>query len=142
MSRHLPGSRAVPLCLVLCWLADIGSAQSNQSVRPDLTALAHRIAITSAGIKPGDVVVAGGKHTIPLMEAIAIEAQKAGGLTNLFLSSDTAEASLTKRSSGTQHVGANGLIAPRVTSWCGRNTRLMGGRRGAQQSLALRLRDR
>ncbi len=41
--------------------------------------LAHRIVTTSLGIKPGEVVViTGGKHTIPLMEALAIEAQKAG----------------------------------------------------------------
>jgi leucyl aminopeptidase (aminopeptidase T) len=90
MRRHLSEARALALALGLCWVTDIVSAQSGGSARPDLPALAHRIAITSAGIKPGDVVVvAGGKHTIPLMEAIAIEAQKAGGLTNIFLSSDS-----------------------------------------------------
>ncbi|MGA9998414.1 MAG: aminopeptidase [Pyrinomonadaceae bacterium] len=51
--------------------------------------LAHRIVTTSANIQPGEVVViTGGKHTIPLMEAIAIEAQKAGGIVNILLNSD------------------------------------------------------
>ncbi len=83
-------SSAATLILGLCCLFSTASAQSGESARPNLAALAHRIVTTSAGIKPGDVVVvAGGKHTIPLMEAIAIEAQKAGGMTNLFLSSDS-----------------------------------------------------
>lgn len=57
--------------------------------------LAHRIVTTSANIKPGEVVViSGGKHTVPLMEAIAIEAQKAGGLVTMFLSSDKVTRSL------------------------------------------------
>jgi len=51
--------------------------------------LAHRIVTTSANIKPGDVVViSGGKHTIPLMEALAIESNKAGGMVTMFLGSD------------------------------------------------------
>jgi aminopeptidase len=80
----------VSLLLGLCLIVGPGAAQSNPSARPALSVLAHRIAVTSARIKPGDVVVvAGGKHTIALMEAIAIEAQKAGGLTNLFLASDS-----------------------------------------------------
>jgi leucyl aminopeptidase (aminopeptidase T) len=90
MWRHLSEARAGGVALGLCWVAGTVSAQSSGSARPDLAALAHRIAITSAGVKAGDVVVvAGGKHTIPLMEAIAIEAQKAGGMINLFLSSDS-----------------------------------------------------
>jgi leucyl aminopeptidase (aminopeptidase T) len=90
MWRRPTVSRRIPLWIPLCFLTATASGQSSESPRPDLVALAHRIAITSAGVKPGDVVVvAGGKHTIPLMEAIAIEAQKAGGLTNLFLGSDS-----------------------------------------------------
>ena len=51
--------------------------------------LAVRIVRDSAGVKPGDVVIiSGGKHTIPLMEALAIEANKLGGMSNLFLGSD------------------------------------------------------
>ena len=35
----------------------------------------------------------GGKHTIPLMEALAVEGQKAGGLVMMFLGSDVVERS-------------------------------------------------
>ena len=34
------------------------------------------------------MVISGGKHTIPLMEALAIEAQKAGGIVTMLLNSD------------------------------------------------------
>lgn len=48
-----------------------------------------RKVIDNAGVKPGEVVaIAGGKHTVPLLEALAIEAQKAGALSQIFLSSD------------------------------------------------------
>jgi len=57
--------------------------------------LAHRIVTVSVGVKPGEVVViTGGKHTIPLMEALAIEAQKAGGMAAILLSSDKVVRSL------------------------------------------------
>ncbi|HXM17964.1 MAG TPA: aminopeptidase [Candidatus Tumulicola sp.] len=56
---------------------------------PNLQQLAQRIITTSVAVQPGEVVVIeGGKHTIPLMEALAIEAQKAGGLVTLWLDSD------------------------------------------------------
>jgi len=56
---------------------------------PNLTELARRVVTSSAKIKPGDVVVIdGGKHTVPLMESLAIEAQKAGGMVTMFLESD------------------------------------------------------
>lgn len=76
---------------LLLLAAGSGTAQSGAaSARPGLSDLAGRIARTAAGIKPGDVVVvAGGKHTIPLMEAVAIEAQKAGGMVSMFLLSDS-----------------------------------------------------
>jgi len=63
------------------------AANSGDGV--NTAALARRVATESAKIKPGDVVVIdGGKHTIPLMEALAIEAQKAGGMVTMFLESD------------------------------------------------------
>src|SRR6266704_2989925 len=61
----------------------------------DLDGLAHRIVTTSLVVKPGEVVIInGGKHTIPLMEALAIEAQKAGGMAAILLSSDKVVRSL------------------------------------------------
>jgi len=54
-----------------------------------LATLAHRVITTSLGVHAGDVVVIdGGKHTINLMEAAAIEAQKAGGMPTMWLESD------------------------------------------------------
>ena len=51
--------------------------------------LARRVVETSASVKPGDVVVvAGGKHTTELMEAVAVEVYKAGGMPTLFLGTD------------------------------------------------------
>lgn len=45
--------------------------------------------VQSASVKPGDVVVIeGGKHMIPLMEAVAIEVQKLGGMPTMFLYTD------------------------------------------------------
>jgi leucyl aminopeptidase (aminopeptidase T) len=63
------------------------AANSGDAV--NTAALARRVVTESAKIKPGDVVVIdGGKHTIPLMEALAIEAQEAGGFVMMFLESD------------------------------------------------------
>ena len=60
------------------------SAQEAQQA-----ALAKRIVTTSVNIQPGDVVVvAGGKHNIDLMEALAVEATMAGGQVTMFLNTD------------------------------------------------------
>lgn len=78
------------LCLLL--LSGIYYAQAQDV---NFAELGKRIATTSASIKPGNVVVIyGGKHTIDLMEAIAIEAQKQGGLVNLLLTTDPISYSL------------------------------------------------
>ena len=54
-----------------------------------LTKLAHQVIGTSLAIHPGDVVIIdGGKHTVDLMEAMAVEAQNAGGLISMWLESD------------------------------------------------------
>jgi aminopeptidase len=84
--------RAVCLPLwVLLSLAMLGVGSSKAQDK-DYGELAGRIVKTSAGVKPGDVVVvAGGKHDVALMEALAIEAAKAGGLVTMFLDSDKYE---------------------------------------------------
>jgi leucyl aminopeptidase (aminopeptidase T) len=75
--------------LALLLTAPLFMAASLAAQARDLDHLAHRIVATSLAIKPGEVVVInGGKHTIPLMEALAVEAQKAGGMVTIFLSSD------------------------------------------------------
>ncbi len=73
------------LFLVLLAGATTASAQHN------LDALAHRIIHTTAGIEAGEVVVIeGGQHTVPLMEALAVEVTKAGAFPRLLLSTDRA----------------------------------------------------
>ncbi len=68
-----------------------------QAQKMDYAELGKRIATTSADIQPGDVVVInGGKHTIDLMEAVAIEAQKQGGLVTMFLRTDALQYSLLR----------------------------------------------
>ncbi len=71
---------------------DSTSMSRSTSAAPSaerLGELAHRVVTTSIRTRPGDVVVIdGGKHTIELMEAMAIEAAKAGGMPNLWLESD------------------------------------------------------
>jgi aminopeptidase len=89
----MTGSRrpvCLPLWILLC-LAMLGVGRSKAQDK-DYGELAGRIVKTSAGVKPGDVVVvAGGKHDVALMEALAIEAAKAGGLVTMFLDSDKYE---------------------------------------------------
>jgi aminopeptidase len=103
LSRQEPTMRIVNAALTASLLAACtsGSAASRDTAassspsdsarepRPNLSALAHRVVNTSLGVRLGDVVVVdGGKHTIPLMEEMAIEAEKAGGMPNMWLESD------------------------------------------------------
>jgi aminopeptidase len=68
----------VLVCISICY------AQDNQ-----FPALAKKVVDTSVAVKPGDVVVVyGGPHTVPLMEDIAIEAAKAGGLVQMMINTD------------------------------------------------------
>lgn len=86
MNRVLRANGTLSFILLVFGFFSIPSAAAQEKNFGDL---AHRVVTTSANIKPGDVVViSGGKHTIPLMEALAIEAQKAGGMVSMFLGSD------------------------------------------------------
>ena len=61
---------------------------SLQAQETNFAGLAKRVVAVSANVKPGEVVVVnGGKHTVPLMEELAIEVQKAGGLPTMLLDS-------------------------------------------------------
>lgn len=74
------------LILLSIWLLSLKPVSAQER---NFDELAHRIVTASANVKPGEVVViSGGKHTIPLMEALAIESMKAGGMVTMFLSSD------------------------------------------------------
>ncbi len=51
--------------------------------------IAKQIVHTSASVKPGEVVViTGGQHTLPLLEAVAVEVARAGGQPDLMLTTD------------------------------------------------------
>jgi aminopeptidase len=80
--------QSMTIALVIAALIHLqGAGIQAQQIQP--SELAHKIVATSANVKPGDVVVIdGGKHVIPLMEELAIEVQKAGGLPTVFLESD------------------------------------------------------
>jgi leucyl aminopeptidase (aminopeptidase T) len=78
------------ICAALSLGVFAGSAAKAQEM--NYGELASRIVKTSANVKPGDVVVvSGGKHNIALMEALAIEAAKRGGMVTMFLDSDKVE---------------------------------------------------
>lgn len=76
-------------CIPLLALSYLAVANPVPAQDPAFSQLAHRIVTTSAGVRPGEaVVLAGGIHTIPFLEALAIEVQKAGGFANIFLASE------------------------------------------------------
>jgi len=59
------------------------------AVAQDEARLAGQLISTSASVQPGDhVVIFGGRVSLDLMEAVAIEAQKAGGMVDMMLNTD------------------------------------------------------
>jgi len=83
MKNDIVRSSSFLLPLVLLF-AGAASAQDSQ-----FPALAKQVVNTSVNVKPGNVVVvSGGQNTIPLMEDIAIEVAKAGGMVQIFLNTD------------------------------------------------------
>jgi len=91
--NHMDWSHASAFCaaVILGVLTrEVASAQEK-----NYGDLAARIVKTSAGVKPGDVVVvAGGKHNLAVMEEMAIQAMKAGGLVTMMIDSDRLERAL------------------------------------------------
>jgi aminopeptidase len=86
MNRVLRSNSILPVILFIFGFFSIQSATAQER---NFGELAHRIITTSADVKPGDVVViSGGKHTIQLMEALAIESMKEGGMVTMLLGSD------------------------------------------------------
>jgi hypothetical protein len=66
---------------LLAFLAIISFSASGAAEERDFRALAKRIVHSSANVQSGEmVVVASGQHTLPLAEAIVIEARNAGAL--------------------------------------------------------------
>jgi leucyl aminopeptidase (aminopeptidase T) len=78
----------------LCAAISLGvfASSAAKAQEMDYGELARRVVKTSANVKPGEVVVVfGGKHDIGLMEALAIETAKQGGMVTMFLDSDKFE---------------------------------------------------
>ena len=67
----------------------LGAATTVDAGDPKYERMAREMVRTSADVQPGDVVVVnGGKHTIELMEAVAAEVNRLGGLPTMFLNTD------------------------------------------------------
>jgi aminopeptidase len=69
---------------LLSLLLTAGSALGQNYER-----IAKQIVNTSAGVKPGELVmITGGQHTLPLMEAVAVEVARVGGQPRMVVSTD------------------------------------------------------
>ena len=78
--------KIMPLVLMLL----CGSVYAQK----DYTPMSKEI-VENSGVQPGEVVVvSGGQHFIPLMEAIAIESNLKGAFTTVFLNTDNIERGL------------------------------------------------
>jgi leucyl aminopeptidase (aminopeptidase T) len=88
--KALDWSHASAFCAALTLgLLTVEATSAEENNYADIAA---RIIKTSANVKPGDVVaISGGKHNIAVMEELAIQAAKAGGLVTMFLDSDRFE---------------------------------------------------
>lgn len=72
--------------MVACF---VGSVSTAGAADPRYEQLARDMVRTSANVQPGDVVVVyGGKHTIELMEAVAAEVNRLGGMPTMFLNTE------------------------------------------------------
>ncbi|WP_460551303.1 aminopeptidase [Hymenobacter daeguensis] len=76
--------KRIPMACVWGLLLSTGSAFGQNYEQ-----MARQIVNTSAGVKSGDaVVITGGQHTLPLMEAVAVEVARAGGQPTMWLTTD------------------------------------------------------
>ena len=64
-------------------------AQAQTGAAEDWSKLAQKVVEHVAGIQPAEaVVISGGQHVIPLMEALSIQTQHHGGFPHMLLSTD------------------------------------------------------
>jgi len=84
--------RRISILLLILFTCFVLAAwpQAQPQTDPRLAEIAHKVVNISAAVKPGEVVViSGGVQKLPLMEALAIEAAKAGALVEpLFVTTD------------------------------------------------------
>jgi aminopeptidase len=74
--------------------------------------IAKQIVNTSAGVKPGELVmITGGQHTLPLMEAIAVEVARTGGEPAMLVNTDKVERA------GAIELPESAIQASKVNNW-------------------------
>ena len=80
---------AEAMSLTLPMVLTCGVALAQEAMSANYEEIAHRIVTTSAHVKFGDkVVISGGKHVIPLIEALAMEVDNQGGRVVMLLNSE------------------------------------------------------
>jgi len=80
------------ITLLLMWLLNPLNAlyaQTQTGADEDWSKLARKVVEHVAGIQPAEaVMISGGQHVIPLMEALSIQTQHHGGFPSMLLSTD------------------------------------------------------
>lgn len=80
-------SRSIALLAMAA--STLGLVTTVNAGDPRYERIAQGMVRTSANVEPGDVVVvSGGKHTIDLMEAVAAEVTRMGGMPTMFLNTE------------------------------------------------------
>lgn len=80
MKRQVPRHHVLAFGLFSLGLLCLTTTAQKTATDKEFGEMAHKVVTVSAKIKPGDVVViSGGRHAIPLMEALSVEAAKVGG---------------------------------------------------------------
>lgn len=87
----------IPVLLVFMFLSffcTVTPAQ-DQKTDPRIAEIAHKVVTVSAGVQPGEVVaISGNEAHLALMEALAIEALKAGAVVPIFVTTDRIQRSI------------------------------------------------
>lgn len=81
----------IPLLLAFTFLSFFCTATSaqDQKTDPRIAEIAHKVVTVSVKVQPGEVVaISGNEARLTLMEALAVEALKAGALVPMFVTTD------------------------------------------------------
>jgi aminopeptidase len=81
--------RPLRLAAALLGTLAVASAARAQAPADDARDLASRVLAAAGGISPGEIVMLdGGLHTVPFMEAVAVEVMRAGGVPAVYVRTD------------------------------------------------------
>jgi aminopeptidase len=87
----------IPVLLVSMFLGFFCTATpaQDQKTDPRIAEIAHKVVTVSAGVQPGEVVaISGNEAHLAFMEALAIEALKAGAVVPIFVTTDRIQRSI------------------------------------------------